>query len=301
MKMIKLIQSIIIIFTLQLANSQNKTPLSEKLWSQVQDCHVMLEDLDEDGGIDFDEIIDDSNNGYLKISGSWPTCGCNCESIVGAYRTSSNNYVFIKKSTWPCSWQTQMSASDSLHKIFPINFEAEGFFQNKIEYNSPSASFYLDIEIPRKGTDTKVTIKTIPLGLNIKSEKNIEFGYTEQRSANWQQLYQIRKIANKINNNLTIKYLLDGSLDKISSADKDLIYSTIGNDDDKFKSIETLVQTFQELKQKHKLYTQIKYKMIILGWNREKGSFYIKEKIEQTNHESFIAFLKNKQYYSPIC
>ena len=140
-----------------------------------------------------------------------------------------------------------MSASDSLHKIFPINFEAEGFFQSKIEYNSPSASFYLDIEIPRKGTDTKVTIKTIPLGLNIKSEKNIEFGYTEQRSANWQQLYQIRKIANKINNNLTIKYLLDGSLDKISSADKDLIYSTIGNDDDKFKSIETLVQTFQEL------------------------------------------------------
>jgi len=89
----------------------------------------MFEDGDEDGKVDYDKIIDDSINGYLKVSGSFPTCGCYCSNTIGAYKTHSDKYTFVKKSVWGCSWKKEITSNDSLSKIFPINFETNGFFQ----------------------------------------------------------------------------------------------------------------------------------------------------------------------------
>jgi hypothetical protein len=161
----------LLLFLCQASHAQKNETLSEKLWKQVQSCYSMFEDIDDDGKVDYDEIIDDSKNGYLKVSGSWPTCGCNCENTIGAYKTSSNDYIFVKEYLWGCSWEKGLDLSDSASIIFPFDFEVNGFFQSQIENLDHIAYFYLDFDIPRKGTDTKVFIKPIPLGIKVESKK----------------------------------------------------------------------------------------------------------------------------------
>jgi hypothetical protein len=47
---------------------------SALLWKFVDPCYSLLEDMDGDGKVDGD-IVDDTKNGYLSVSGSYPTCG----------------------------------------------------------------------------------------------------------------------------------------------------------------------------------------------------------------------------------
>ena len=49
---------------------QKQETLSGILWGRVNNCYSMFEDMNDDGVLDFNKI-DDSQNGYLKISGSW--------------------------------------------------------------------------------------------------------------------------------------------------------------------------------------------------------------------------------------
>ena len=74
---------------------QNKNTLSKMLWDRVGVCFSNFEDMDEDGSPDFDKI-DDSKNGYLKISGSFPTCGCTCASAVAAYKNAAGSYTALR-------------------------------------------------------------------------------------------------------------------------------------------------------------------------------------------------------------
>ena len=292
----------ILIFISQVIQAQNNEPLSEKLWKQVQDCYSMFEDMDEDGKVDYDEIIDDSKNGYLKVSGSWPTCGCNCENTIGAYKTSSNDYIFLKKYLWGCSWQKGLYLSDSASVIFPFDFEADGFFQTKLENLSHNAYFYLDFKIPRKGTETKVFIKPIPLGIKVKSKKNIVFGYAEKdKFAYSHKIFQIWRIASKTKQDNCIENLLNNKLNEVSETDKKIIEEAIGTDDSKFENIKELIICFQELKHIYEVYTQIHYDWLILGWNRDKGAFYIKEKGKRMKIDSFKDFLKKTEMWRPIC
>ncbi|MFC5047614.1 hypothetical protein ACFSTE_06225 [Aquimarina hainanensis] len=298
----RILYVITLILISQIIYAQNNKTLSKKLWTQAQSCYSMLEDMDGDGNVDYDEIIDDSKNGYLKISGSFPTCGCNCENTIGAYKTSKNKYIFIKEYSWSCSWKKGISLSDSVNKIFPFDFEAEGFFQKKIDNPNHIAAFYLDFEIPRKGTDTKVMIQLIPLGLRVESERNIEFSYTEENRFSYSDnLAEIQRIASQIKNNKTITHLLNRDFDNITEEDRKIIREAIGKNDNRFESRETLIKCLQELKQIYDLYTQIKYEWLILGWDRNNGKFYIKEKGKRTESHSFIAFLKNSPIWNAVC
>ena len=76
------------------ANSYAQKTLSQQLWDQVQACYSNFEDMDEDGKPDF-TAVDDSRNGYLQISGDWPTCGCGCTSTVAAFKNHSGKYTFL--------------------------------------------------------------------------------------------------------------------------------------------------------------------------------------------------------------
>lgn len=293
---------IIILSVFLNVNGQDNQTLSEKLWEQVQSCYSMFEDMDGDGQVDYDEIIDDSRNGYLKVAGSWPTCGCRCENTVGAYRINTGGYVFIKKSAWSCSWEKMISSSESLMKIFPFDFEVDGFFSRRMENSGQYATFYIDLEIPRKGTDTKVTINLIPFGLNIESVKILELSYSEvSGKLGCNHLYPIMKIARKIQNEETLQYLLKAEFDKISKSDMKLVHEAIDGANSWFENKEDLVTCLQNLKQKYDLYTEIKHQWLILGWNRTKGEFFIKEKGEKPENITFKEFLKKGQYWSPVC
>ena len=296
--------TILLIFLSHAIHAQNKETLSEKLWKQVQSCYSMFEDVDEDGKVDYDEIIDDSKNGYLKVSGSWPTCDCNCENTIGAYKTNSNDYIFLKEYFWGCSWQKGLyiSDSDSASILFPFDFETDGFFQKRLENLRHTAYFYLDFEIPRKGTDTKVFIKPIPLGIKVDNDKNIVFGYAEKDKLPYgHKMFQIWRIATKTEADNCLDNLLNNSLNEISESDKKIIEEAIGTDDSRFENIEALITCFQELKHIYEIYTQINYDWLILGWNRDEGAFFIKEKGKRIKVDSFKNFLKNTEMWSLAC
>jgi len=291
-----------LIFISQVIYAQNNESLKEKLWKQVQSCYSMFEDMDEDGKVDYDEIIDDSKNGYLKIYGYWPTCGCNCENTIGAYKTSLNDYIFLKEYFWGCSWKKGLNVSESSSIIFPFDFESDGFFQSKIENLSHNAYFCLDFEIPRKGTETKVFIRPIPLGIKVESEKNIVFGYAENERFNYSnKLLQVWNIVSKTEGKHCLENLLKNNLNEISEADKKIIKEAIGTEGSGFENIKELIACFKELKHIYEVYTQIHYDWLILGWNRNEGVFYIKEKGKRMKVDSFKDFLENTKMWSPRC
>ena len=73
------------------AIGQKTSSLKKQMWQYIEQCHSAIE-----AGEDTDmkpEIIDDCSNGYLKVSGVWPTCGCGCSSIVGAYKKTDGSYA----------------------------------------------------------------------------------------------------------------------------------------------------------------------------------------------------------------
>jgi len=301
----KLIKKVILLFlflTYPTIKAQNSTVLSEQLWKQVQDCYTMFEDMDEDGKIDYDEVIDDAKNGYIKVSGSFPTCGCRCENTVGAYRTKSNTYTFIKEYFWPCSWNQGISSNENLTHIFPFDFEVDGFFQKRVHNPDQIATFYLDFEIPRNGTDTRVTLKPIPLGLVVKSEKSIEFGYSEgNRSPYSDQLYAIQNIISQLKDDMAIAYILENDFSRITEEDSQVIHKIIGVDYGQFENKEVFAKVVRELKQIYDKYQQIKYEYLVLGWDANTGNFYIKEKRKRTDTYSFFEFLKRTQVWAPLC
>ena len=261
---------IIIFFSQNLYGQYNQT-LSEQLWAQVQNCNseIVLFDYNEDGQVNYDEIIDDSPNGYLKIVGGWPACGCGCENTVGAYRIVSGEYVFIKESVWNCNGLIIISSSKGLSQTFPFDLEADGFFSESIANSEQSASFYINIEIPRHGTETKITLNLIPFGMNTNSRKNIDFGYLDinYRELDYdsayakttvQSVWDISTLVSEMKNDETLNLLLDKQFDKISSFDMEIVNGLIDrNRGWGFESKEDLVNSLQELKRRYNLFSKI--------------------------------------------
>lgn len=293
---------VILIFPLTIAlHSQSGSTLSEQLWNMVESCYSMFEDIDDDGKVDYNELIDDSGNGYLKISGSWPACGCNCINTAGAYKTSSGNYIFITKQEWGCSWVNSVSSSKELGALFPKEIVSKGFFNDEIEESEGYASFYVDIEIPRYGTDTKATIKVIPFGLTVKSNSFVSYEYSEEGCEARKSLYEIGVLARNIQDVRTLDYILNSQYSKICESDKDAIDKLIGDDYSKYNSMEELEYYLKRLFKTYTLYNKIESETIILGWDREEATFYVKHKQGKPVIQTFREFLINNAYWSPVC
>lgn len=294
---------IITVFFTHIVYGQSSKNLSGQLWDQVQNCYSMFEDVDEDGTIDYDEIIDDSKNGYLKVSGSWPTCGCNCVETVGAYKGSDGNYTLLKKEEWACSWVNRISSNRKLLSVFPENFGINTFIPTEnISVEESFALFYLDIEIPKTGTDTKLTIKIIPFGINMKNNDILSFEYSEKECySGCKSIYKIRDIAGKIQNEQTLDFIINDQFENISTYDMNIINKTIGDSYSNFKSISELKMYLKELKQTYDLYSLIEHETLLLGWNKEKARFYIKEKGNHSKSGTFLEFLTENKYWSPSC
>lgn len=126
------ILSIFLIILPLLGHGQTQNPLSNILWDRVNHCYSQFEDMDEDGLPDFDKV-DDSRNGYLKIWGEWPTCGCGCSSTVGAYKNSQGAYTILQSDQANCSWERKLSSNRELSDILPESFGIQSFSSTPIE------------------------------------------------------------------------------------------------------------------------------------------------------------------------
>ncbi len=283
-------------------NAQSTKSLSQQLWDEVQPCYSNFEDMDDDGKVDFDELIDDSKNGYLKISGSWPTCGCACNSTVGAFKDKSGKYTFVKKETYNCSWSFAVSANRDLKTVLPDDILSAGFFSNPISNFGEYAIFFLDIEIPQYGTDTKVSIELIPFGLLKKSNSVMAYSFSEEDDViRVFPLYRLAELVEDVSDNKTIDYILNNQFEKINATDKKLIAGLIGDDMSQFKSETELAKHLKSMKKMYEIYQQINHQTLTLGWDKEKGKFYIKEKGSKPKEATFKEFITKNGFWGPVC
>lgn len=179
--------TLLLILSYTINNSQ-QTPLSDQLWDRVETCNSMLEDFDEDGKTDYDELIDDSKNGYLKISGSYPTCGCSCTFTTAAFKNSKKEYIFLDKKEWSCEWKYEINSSSNITDLLPLQLESK-LSEYDAEVNHKNAYFYYNIEIPQYGTDTKLQVKVIPIGIEMASQSGSAFTTNYQESGNVRKHY----------------------------------------------------------------------------------------------------------------
>ncbi len=113
-------------------DSQTKKTLSQMLWERVKKCYSKFVDEDGNGKPDC-TIIDDSKNGYLQVSGSYPECGCECTSTVGAYVNKSGEYIFLQSEIFTCSWEKRIYSNKNLNELLPKDFDISTFISQPIK------------------------------------------------------------------------------------------------------------------------------------------------------------------------
>lgn len=278
--------------------SQNSEDLKTLLWSKVQNCYSMAGETIED----YFNIVDDSQNGYLHVDGGWPTCGCNCSHTVGAFTNADGTYTILEREFWECDFVNVIKSNRNINDVFPENFGITTFIPNAKIRLKKNALFYLDVEIPRHGTDTKVIIKLIPFGLLVKGENGLSYGYRENEDfRNCKSVSGIKSICDKISSQKVIINLLNSDYQNIGEADMSVIQEYIGDDFSRFESLQELTKYLKIFKIAYDLYSSIKHQAVILSWDVQKSRFYIKEKLEPPVKMSFIQFLKTQIYWNPMC
>lgn len=277
--------------------AQENNELKKLLWENVESCFSNFNDLDEKDKNNL-EIIEDTKNRYLEVCGTYPTCGCYCSAKVAAYKDDKNNYTLLQTNENDCSWTKNVKINQELNQVLPKGFGFNSFSSTQIIPFLKNPAFYLNFTIPIKGTDTKVTPELIPFGLNAKQKSAWVYSYS-QNKAEPKSISDIKKIVTGIENNETITYLISGAIDSISPKDLKVIKTSITNK--AFSSTKELSAIFTELKNIYNTYLTIEHSYIILGWNKEKGSFFIKEKGDKPKAINFKNFLLHANYWEPIC
>ncbi len=283
---------------LLIAGQAQAQSLSEILWDRVNACYVNFEDFNEDGIPEFDKV-DDAKNGYLQISGSWPTCGCSCRSTVGAFKNSAGEYIFLQSDQSSCDWKRVLSSNRPLDQILPPNFGINAFAGAPITEKLAYPAFFIDLEIPHYGTDTKASIELVPFGIIPEGQSNFCFAYQQQKAP--KLLSSLATLVKELSEEQSLGYILEGEFKNLAPQDEACMQKYIGQDALHFQSQEELRQHLLNLQQIYRIYAQLDAFEIILGWNRSESRFYIKEKIKTSNTMTFKQFLMNGTYWGWIC
>lgn len=296
----------IFIFCSLFVSGQSNAELSKQLWNRVQTCYSQFEEKDGDGEFNFTKI-DDSPNGYLRVYGDWPTCGCSCNSIVRAYKAANGEYTLLQREEFPCNWGNSVSSNRRMSEILPENFNLNAFSADEIITTNQFIVFFLDVEIPRVGTETTFNLELIPFGLFIKSDSLLTYNLSDtiQKEAYWRYktyLSEIRKIAKNIKDDNTLSLLLYQDYDAINEFDMSIIEQSIGDKSwEKYESVDVLSEKLQLLKNVFDIYMQLDFTSIVMEWDREEARFFIKSKLGKPFRISFKEFLQENKYWSLIC
>lgn len=298
----------VFIFNSVITFSQNKISLKHLLLENINPCYSnLLEAYDDEKDVNiFDgkNNIDDSVNGYISVSGEYPTCGCYCSNIAGGYKQSDGDYTILVNEEWSCSTKSIFRSNRKLKDVFPKGFGIKDFIPEQLINDSSinKQIFKLNVEIPRKGTDTKVSLELIPFGINQKSENILTYKYEEDFTSS-KYIYGIKSIIENLNDKNTIDFLINDNIDDINKADLEIIQKEIDLETSfKFKNINEISEELKNLKYIYKLYESIQYEYLILGWDKSKNQFYVKKKIDALNKMSFIDFVINSTFWrGPSC
>lgn len=280
-------------------SSLSAQSLSEQLWKEAAPCHQAIEQ-GWDGEIQAATIIDDAADGYLKVEGSYPTCGCACGTTVGAYKDQKGQFTFLNYSLWTCDWTNTLMSNRPLKEVLPDKFSLREFApQYKIMKRGQPAVFFLNMEIPQKGTDTKVSLGLVPFGMDIR-EHFLVYSYSEREMGlNHKSIPEIKIMAQNIQNPKSLELLMKGKEEDISAVDKAVMEETLADMD--IYGLFNLRAELEPLWFKYELYLSVEYDALILGWDRAAARFFIKERIPAGPKKSFLAFLAEAPYFVYMC
>lgn len=273
---------------------QSKKRLHSLLWNGVQTCYSNFVEQDKQ---DF-SIIDDTKNGYLKIFGSYPTCGCFCSATIGAYKNKKGDFTTLQTSSFTCNWSQQISSTKTLEEVLPKGFGIHEFIQDSISSKFESPIFYIDLVIPRKGTDTKMKLTLVPFGLRPKGDGLLCYSYDES-NVNQKPLYKLSDLARNLKQDASLQQILSGNYDTIATADKEQLKKYIGEDG--FTSIDEIRDYLLKLKAVYDVYVNITHEEITLSWNRQTSRFSVKEKSGSPKIVTFRNFLVQQRFWTALC
>ena len=229
--------------------------LREHLMSRVEACRSMSGNAapqDSDGQL---SVIDDVANGYVQVSADWPPCGCNCKVTAAAFKSSDGSYTIMHMEEWGCSWTRRVSSYPPPHVIFPEDLTIAAFIPSLggeagggVAAEDGVAWFCVDAELPRVGTNVKLTIRTIPFGMRIESKGLLAYGYAEAEGAsNCTMLFRIREIAEHLDD-AGLENVAAGRSETLTPESKEAVQSAIGDDSSRFRSIEELSSHLERLR-----------------------------------------------------
>ncbi|MBN1182005.1 MAG: hypothetical protein JXB49_06940 [Bacteroidales bacterium] len=265
-KIVKTVLSIILVAVSFNLSAQDTKSLKDILWEKATPCYEMFKDGESDEELKPDELIDDSKNGYLHISGSYPTCGCHCSVTAGAYKDVNGKYIVISTEEWTCSWTKKLMYDGKIQDILPEGFGMGEFIPGytKSSKGQVKASFYLKMEIPRIGTDTKVKLETIPFGIELLADDELCYSYSEGTGNNT-ELYRLPEMAKNISDEKALEYFINSEDTKISTQDMTTIHTIIGKDNGQFKSEDELRAMLKKIRHTYDLYINLIYDAMVFG------------------------------------
>jgi len=305
-------------FSLFICSLQSqKTTLSDLLWKEAigqlvetdsdwaqSGDHLTEMSLEEESRI---TITDDSVNGYLRIYYEDEGCGCPFETIVAGYKAADGNYTSLKTYWSGCEYSMTLFSNQDLTSILPEDFDLHTFLpkSKENEYQITSSVFYLDAEIPQKGTDTQIDLTYIPFGIHmVPDDRILSYGYEEvweQGVSNFLYSGALQNMLLKITDENTLVCILEKSMEDVIPEDRKIIEKLLGEGKN-FQSIDVLASQIQKLKIIYEISKDIKYKSVILGWNRDEARFFVKEKIENDALEmSFLKFIRQLPFLLATC
>ena len=243
-------------------------------------------------------FIYDPENGFLHVDSGPIHDGCGCTNVITAAAYGrSDDYVVIERHTGSCGPDIEMRASVPLEKLLPPEIVPEFFYQPGETPDRTRAYFYLDLEIPRESTDTRLTLKPSFINDVPGSWASLSFSPLSEESHGhyfWDKMF----IESKTDWDMYRHSYLAPNRASIDFWSPAVIFHDHAGKP--ALSPEQTDQVFTHLLNFYKEYRKLKYQSIILGWDRDKGKFFIKEKIE-VPPKTFLDFLRGLPYYSPSC
>lgn len=173
------------------------------------------------------------------------------------------------------------------------------------DYTPPKdtlATFILIPEIPQKGTLTKFILKQIPFGLNEPSSKAITYTYSGSDGKGITEYYYIDDLIRKVKNDKTLELIAKKQYDKIDNEDMDILKTYI-TENQYHKTIQKVSKILSIKYNAYLLLLNLKYDTLLMDFDKEKGVFYIKEKLLLNFNPSisFKEFLFSSPGWGAVC
>jgi len=279
--------------------------LQELLWNQVDGKPTDIKYYGKET-----QIIDDPENGFLQIERTDDGCGCYFRTTVGAFKKADESYAFIKMEEDACNWRKNLSANFKINSILPKNFELPEFLSEEAKKtytdNNTFPVFYLEVDIPQNGTETKVDLAYIPFGARLSNRNDVLAltGYSKlnnEGKSNYTYSGDLQQFLMHIRDEETLPSVLKGKFDNINSPDYDLVEKIVGSDKT-YATLEDLASDLRDLQVIYEFSKQIAFKTIVFTWDAKEERFAIKEKIKNDSPEkSFLDFVRELPFLKAVC